>query len=103
STTASGRIPVQYEHRAFALDPATGKFYLAFRNPSDGIGVVEIAADGSTCRILSRTWAAALPDIGAGFSPQYTSLAGMHVRDGKVYVVHILQEALVAYDIATGD
>lgn len=103
STTASGRIPVQYEHRAFAMDQATGKFYLAFRNPSDGVGVVEIAADGSTCRIVSRSWAAALPDIGTGFSPQYTSLAGMHVRGGKVYVVHVLQEALAAYDIVTGD
>jgi hypothetical protein len=102
-TTASGQIPLQYEQRAFAMDPATGKFYLGFRNPSDGVGVVEIAADGSTCRIVSRTWAADLPDIGSGFSPQYTSLSGMHVRDGKVYVVHILQEALVAYDIATGN
>ncbi len=27
----------------------------------------------------------------------------MHVRDGKVYVIHVLQEALVAYDIATGN
>jgi hypothetical protein len=103
STTASGRIPVQYEHRAFAMDQATGKFYLAFRNPSDGIGVVEIAADGSTCRIVSRTWAAVLPDIGTGFSPQYTSLSGMHVRGGNVYVVHILQEALVAYNIVSGN
>jgi len=103
STTASGRVPVQYEHRAFAMDQATGKFYLAFRNPSDGIGVVEIAANGSTCRIMSRTWAAELPDIGTGFSPQYTSLSGMHVRGGKVYVVHILQEALVAYDIVSGN
>ncbi|MCA9575295.1 MAG: hypothetical protein KC668_07655 [Myxococcales bacterium] len=103
SSTASGRIPVQYEHRAFAMDPSTGKFYLAFRNPSDGIGVVEIAADGSTCTILSRSWASALPDIGTGFSPQYTSLSGMHVHEGKLYVVHILQEALVAYDLSTGN
>ncbi|MBK8590490.1 MAG: hypothetical protein IPN77_15425 [Sandaracinaceae bacterium] len=31
---------VQYEHRAFAMDQATGKFYLAFRNLRTASGVV---------------------------------------------------------------
>jgi hypothetical protein len=97
-----GFAPVQNAERAFALAP-DGGFYLAWKN--DGVGVVHISADGSTCRIVSR-WAsnnttAPLPDIGGGITPQYGTISGMLYRDGKVYAE--TKDMLITIDVVTGD
>jgi hypothetical protein len=97
-----GFDPVQNAERAFALAP-DGGFYLAWKN--DGVGVVHISPDGSTCSIVSR-WAsrnttAPLPDIGGGVTPQYGTISGMLYRNGIVYAE--TKDILLTIDVVTGD
>ena len=102
---STGKSPVQYSRRAFALDPQ-GNYYLAFANGFDGMGVVKISHDGSTCTILSRnasTTPADAPDIGGGYQPQYSTLRGMLYRNDKLYAYASLGERLIEYDVLTGD
>lgn len=97
-----GYQPVQYAERAFALGE-DGSFYVGWNN--DGVGVVRISADGSTCTQVSR-WAsrnltAPLPDIGGGITPQYDTIQGMLHRDGKIYA--FTEEMLLSINDVTGD
>lgn len=97
-----GFEPVQYAERAFALGP-DGTFYLGWNN--DGVGVVQISADGSTCTHVSR-WAsrnltAPLPDIGGGTTPQYGEISGMLYREGAIYAQ--TKGITLSIDPATGD
>ncbi len=97
-----GFSPVQYALRAFTMD-AEGNFYLGFHN--DGVGVVKISSDGSTCAVLSR-WAsrnntAPLPDVGAGPTFQYDQISGMLHHGGEVYAV--TEDTLIAIDEESGD
>ncbi|MEY3011590.1 MAG: hypothetical protein RIT45_325 [Pseudomonadota bacterium] len=50
---AGGFASVQYAERAYALGN-DGSFYIGWKN--DGVGVVNVSADGKTCTIVSR-WA----------------------------------------------
>ncbi len=102
SSYLGGYNPVQYAERAFALG-TDGSFYVGWNN--DGVGVVRISADGSTCAHVSR-WAsrnltAPLPDIGGGITPQYGTIQGMLHRDGKVYA--FTEDMLLAINDTTGD
>lgn len=99
---AGGFQPVQYAERAFALGP-NGTFYLGWNN--DGVGVVRISADGTTCTHVSR-WASnnttqPLPDIGTGVTPQYGTINGLLHRNGVIYAN--TKDVMLAIDATTGD
>ncbi len=99
---AGGFAPVQYAERAYALGN-DGSFYIGWKN--DGVGVVNVSADGKTCTIVSR-WASnnktkPLPDVGGGLTPQYGTISGMLHYKGKVYAE--TKDMLIAIDDKTGD
>lgn len=99
---AGGYAPVQHAERAFALGN-DGSFYVGWKN--DGVGVVNISADGKTCTVVSR-WASnnktkPLDDVGGGLTPQYGTISGMLHHKGKIYVE--TKDMLVAIDDKTGD
>lgn len=66
-----------------------------FVNGFDGMGVVKILHDGSTCTIFSRNvlmTSADASDIGGGYQPQYSTLRGMLYCNDKLYVYVLLGE-----------
>jgi len=93
-----GFAPVQNAERAFAV-AEDGSFYVGWKN--DGVGVIHISADGSSCEVLSRWASSHLDDVGGGFTPQYGTISGMLHHGGKVYVE--TKDALLAIDDETGD
>lgn len=102
TTFFGGYIPVELEDHAFAMGP-DGTFYLGFRNESaEGNGVVAIAADGSTCTVVSR-WNGSMGQVGGGASPQYSNIEGFLVRAGKLYASLQIGKRLLVVDLATGD
>lgn len=106
---------VAIRSRSFAVGPQ-GQFYLTFNSTYEGVGVIEISADGSSCEFVSR-WGArefrltpqdplvpAPADIGTGFTPQYGPLFGPGlIRNGKLYLVTSLQLDVLTVDLSTGD
>lgn len=106
---------VALNSRSFAVGPQ-GQFYMTFQGTYEGNGVIEVSADGSTCRFVSR-WGArdfrltpqdpialAPADVGTGFTPQYSPLfnPGL-IRHGKLHIVTSLNLRVITVDIATGD
>jgi hypothetical protein len=99
---AGGFQPVQYAERAFALGP-NGTFFLGWNN--DGVGVVQISSDGSTCTHVSR-WASnnttqPLPNIGTGVTPQYGTISGLLHRNGVIYA--FTENVILAIQATTGN
>ena len=106
---------VALDSRSFAIGPQ-GQFYMTFSSTYEGNGVIEVSADGSSCRFVSR-WGArdfqstpadptipAPANIGGGYTPQYNTLynPGM-IRNGKLYIVTNLNLIVMTIDITTGD
>ncbi|MFO0748127.1 MAG: hypothetical protein U1F43_21085 [Myxococcota bacterium] len=101
TTYYGGFIPVELESHAFALGP-DGSFYLGFRNEgSEGNGIARIAANGSTCTVVSR-WNGSMGEVGGGASPQYSNLEGFVVHAGKLYATLQIGKRLLAIDLANG-
>ena len=101
STFHGGFIPVQLEHHAFTMGP-DGSFYLGFRNEgAEGNGIVKIAANGSTCTVVSR-WNGTMGDVGGGAAPQYSTLEGFAIHAGKLYATLQIGKVFMAIDIANG-
>lgn len=99
---AGGFEPVQFAERSFAMGPE-GSFFVGWNN--DGVGVVKISSDGTSCTHVSR-WAsrnltAPLPDIGTGLSPQYGTIDGLLHRNGVIYAN--TKGVLLAIDATTGN
>ncbi len=106
---------VAIRSRSFAVGPQ-GEFYMTFNSTYEGVGVIKVSSDGSTCTFLSRwearDWRAtpqdplvpAPADIGSGYTPQFGPLfgAGM-IRNGKLYLATSLNLTLFTVDLATGD
>ncbi len=90
---------VAFNAHAFDVGP-NGEFYLAFRGTQEGDGVAKVAADGSTCTMLSR-WGARNgdPDLGQGFTLQFP-VYGLFFKDDKVHGVS--NDDLYSFDVATG-
>lgn len=101
SAIPGGKAPIQFATRAYAMDATTLKHYIGFRNPNDGVGIMEISADGLACRVVTRH-AGNEPRIGDGYTPQYGPIHGMMARAGNVYLVYEFKDALVEVEIATG-
>lgn len=101
-TYPGGFVPQQISPRTYALDPTTLKHYIGFRHIDDGVGIMEISADGTECNLVTR-FAGNFPAIGTGYGTQYQPIAGMMVRNGNVYFVLEFDKALVEVDIATGN
>jgi hypothetical protein len=104
------RAAVTYHDRSFALD-ASGGFYLAFRGAgsySEGVGVVRISPDGTSCRFVTRSGAGALnaysgQDVGAGFAVDRGYYSGLIEQQGQLYVLNDALLALFRIDPATGN
>ena len=99
---ASGFLPVQPDERAFAL-ATDGSFFVGWK--ADGVGVMRISADGTTCTHVSR-WASnnttqPLPNIGTGLTPQYGTISGLLHRGGVVYA--FTNSTLLAINDTTGN
>lgn len=99
---AGGFLPVQPEERAFAL-ATDGSFFIGWK--ADGVGVMRISADGTTCTHVSR-WASnnttqPLPNIGTGLTPQYGTISGMLHRNGVIYAQ--TQDTLLAINDTNGN
>lgn len=102
NTFFGGFIPVQLEHHGFAMGP-DGSFYLGFRNEAaEGNGIVKISADGATCTVISR-WNGTMSQIGTGATPQYSTIEGYFVRDGKLYATLQIGKVLLSIDIVNGN
>ena len=112
-TELFGYYSVQIGRKAFGIGE-DGKFYLSYAHNGDtptsnGVGILEIAADGSTCDFVTRTGTGIDNvlyqgvDIGDGPVPQAGPYKGMLVKDGKLYTSTGLTDDLYEIDIATGD
>lgn len=108
-----GYASVQVGRKAFGID-ATGNFYLSYAHngntpESDGIGIIQVSANGSQCSFVTRTKVGANnvlykgQVIGSGPEPQAGPYKGMLVKDGKLYTTTELNDELYEVDIATGD
>jgi hypothetical protein len=104
---------VQIGRKAFGIDEE-GNFYLSYAHngntpTSDGIGIIKVGADGSTCDFVTRTKTGINNplyqgvNIGTGPEPQAGPYKGMLVRNGKLYVSTQLDDDLYEVDIATGN
>ena len=98
--------------RSFAIAD-DGTFYMSFHSTYEGDGVIEVSADGSTCRFVSRYGARdfnpnpdmdvpAPEDIGGGYESQFGRITVGMVRNGHVYGVDDWR-TLVKFNIETGD
>ncbi len=110
--TSRVRESLAINSRAFAVGP-DDKIYMSFRQTYDGVGIMELSADGSSCRVVGR-WGArdfrlgrdpvvpAPADIGTGFTPTLSPLYGMMVHEGGVYAVNTWGD-LIRFDLVTGN
>jgi hypothetical protein len=102
------RIAVTYQERVFGAD-ANG-LYLAFRGAgpySEGVGVVRVSFDGTTCRFITRSGAGALnahfgSDVGSGVTVDRGYYGGFSVQGGQLFVLNDALLALFRIDLATG-
>jgi hypothetical protein len=112
-TEKFGNYTVQIGRKAFGIDEK-GNFYLSYAHngytpTSDGIGILQISADGKACNFVTRTKVGKDnvlykgESIGKGPEPQAGPYKGMLVKDGKLYVSTQLNAELWEVDIATGD
>jgi len=108
-----GYASVQIGRKSFGVDDE-GNFYLSYAHNgndsmSDGIGIIKVSPDGSSCDFVTRTKTGANNtiyqgvNIGSGPEPQAGPYKGMLVRNGKLYVSTQLDDDLYEVDIATGD
>jgi hypothetical protein len=108
-----GYFSVQIGRKAFGIDEQ-GNFYLSYAHngyttTSNGIGIIKVGADGSTCDFVTRTKTGANNtlyqgvNIGTGPEPQAGPYKGMLVQNGKLYVSTQLDDDLYEVDIATGN
>lgn len=107
-----GYWSVQVGRKAFGID-GDGNFYLSYAHNgntpnSDGIGIIKVGADGSTCDFVTRTKTGPenllyQVDIGTGPEPQAGPYKGMLVKDGKLYTTTEITDELWEVDIVTGN
>jgi hypothetical protein len=112
-TEKFGYWSVQVGRKAFGIND-DGNFYMRYAHngntpTSNGIGIIKVGADGSTCDFVTRTRTGidnvlcAGVDIGTGPEPQAGPYKGMLVKDGKLYVSTQIKDDLWEVDIATGN
>ncbi len=112
-TDKYGYYSVQIGTRALGLDDK-GNFFLSYAHngytpTSDGIGIVQVSADGKACSFVTRSKTGADnllykgQNIGKGVEPQAGPYKGMLVKGGKLYTSTELNDELYEVDIATGD
>jgi hypothetical protein len=102
NATATESLPITPD--TLAIGPQ-GQFYLGFYHAREGTGLLEVSADGSTCRVV--TWFNNQRDparnFGGGFTPQSgNKIQGLAYRNGHLYGMTSLKSALVKVDVATG-
>ncbi len=100
--TATESVPIT--PHTLAIGPQ-GQFFMGFYQAREGSGLIEVSADGSTCRFV--TWfnnqLDASKNTGSGYTPQSgNKLEGLMYRNGKLYGATSLTSALVRVDVATG-
>lgn len=87
---------------SFAVDDE-GDFYMSFYSMPEGMGIMQVSADGSTCKVITRHNASEL-DVGTGYSSQAGGrYRAMLVKDGKIYTTVEPWGEFIRVDIATGD
>jgi hypothetical protein len=91
---------VQYTDSGFAIGPQ-GQFYIGVSNPTQGSGIVEVAADGSSCKILTFSGDASVAR-GEGFQMR-GFVMGYTVHDGKLWAFTSGEKTFFSVDLATGD
>lgn len=104
----AARLAVTYHERVFGVD-ASG-FYLAFRGAgsySEGVGVVRVSTDGTSCSVITRSGAGSLnqfanADVGTGVDVDRGFYAGFVLQNGQLYVLNDALLALFRVDVATG-
>jgi hypothetical protein len=104
-----GSGSVQIRAEGFAIG-AAGQFYLGFANTGslgEGIGIVEVAADGSTCAFVTRSGSGAqnaYANQPVGSGPAFTSgeLRGYAIQGGELYTLNNFDLRMVAVDLNTG-
>ena len=88
--------------RSFAVDDQ-GRYYMSFYHMMEGMGIVRVSADGSSCEIITRHNAGTL-NVGAGYESQAGGrYRAMLVKDGKVYTVVEPWGEFIRVDLQTGD
>jgi hypothetical protein len=109
----TGYASVAVGRKSFGIDDQ-GNFYLSYAHNgndsySNGIGIIKVSPDGSSCDFVTRTKTGANNliyqgvNIGTGPEPQAGPYKGMLVRNGKLYVSTALDDDLYEVDIATGN
>jgi hypothetical protein len=104
------RTTVTYHDRVFGLD-AQGNFVLAFRGAgpySEGVGLVRISANGSSCSVITRSGAGALnqfanADVGGGVTVDRGFYSGFALVQGQFYVLNDALLSLFRVDPMTGN
>jgi len=85
-------------------------FYLAFRGAgsySEGVGVVRISTNGTTCSVVTRSGAGALnafanSNVGTGVNVDRGYYGGFSLQNGQLFVLNDALLALFRVDLATG-
>jgi hypothetical protein len=95
-----GDGPLQYTDSGFAVGPE-GQFYIGVSNPTQGVGIVEVAADGSSCDVLTFTGDAAIAR-GDGFDMR-GFVMGYTIHDNKLWAFTTGEKTFFAVDLETGD
>lgn len=112
-TEKFGYASVQIGRKAFGIDDK-GNFYLSYAHNgntpnSDGIGILQVSADGKACGFVTRTKVGIDnllykgQSVGTGFEPQAGPYKGMLIKGGKIYTSTELNDELVEVDMATGN
>ncbi|MFT5431527.1 MAG: hypothetical protein ACI9OJ_002224 [Myxococcota bacterium] len=105
----TGFTSVQYKLRSFGLAP-NNDLLLGFANAGcakcEGVGIVRISNNGSTCTVISRSTSGGntvnSPTVGGGWTIQNGHIQGLTWKDGKIYGYNQLKHAFLSIDAATG-
>ncbi|MEZ4250061.1 MAG: hypothetical protein R3B99_17655 [Polyangiales bacterium] len=101
---------VQVHALAFAMD-TMGRFYLPFTNTSaygEGVGVIRLAADGSSCSVVTRSGTQSLNGmagtaVGTGFEIDRGRYQGFVMHEGALYALHDAYLSLIRIDVTNGN
>jgi hypothetical protein len=92
--------PMQYTDSGFAIGPE-GQFYIGVSNPTQGVGIVEIAPDGSSCDVLTFTGGSEAAR-GRGFDMR-GFVMGYTLHDDKLWAFTTGEKTFFAVDLDSGD